>query len=172
MFFELVATIVAGVAAAGVVMMLNIVTGRRLPRWMVPVGAGAAMIGVAIANEYGWYDRTRSNLPDGLVIAQTVENKSFLRPWTYVAPYTERFVAVDMIGRQNHAASDQHIADVYFFGRWSPVNRMPVLVDCAGARRAQLADGADFDSDGAVSGVSWVSVAPDDPLLTTICVSS
>lgn len=173
MFLELVATLVAGVAGAGLMMLLNMGTGRRLPRWLTPVAAGAAMIAATISNEYGWYDRTREALPEGLVVAQTVENQSFFRPWTYLAPYTERFVAVDMTGRQSHAAQpDQYIADVYFFGRWSPVNKMPVLVDCPMARRAPLADDVKFGADGAVSGISWVKVNSDDPLLSTICLSS
>ena len=58
MFVELIATIVAGIACAGLVMPLNISTGRRLPKWMMPVAAGLGMIGMTISNEYTWYART------------------------------------------------------------------------------------------------------------------
>ena len=37
MFLELIAVIFAGIAAAGVVMLLNRTLKGRLPRWMAPV---------------------------------------------------------------------------------------------------------------------------------------
>ena len=74
MFLELIATVFAGLAVAGVVMLVNRMTGGKLPRWFVPVAAGLGMIGTTISNEYSWYDRTVATLPEGLEIAQTVEN--------------------------------------------------------------------------------------------------
>ena len=44
MVFELIATIVAGFAGAGVALLLNKIFGGRLPRWIMPVAAGAAML--------------------------------------------------------------------------------------------------------------------------------
>ncbi|MEP0154063.1 MAG: hypothetical protein ABJE81_05245, partial [Pseudophaeobacter sp.] len=58
MFLELIAVIFAGIAVAGVVMLVNNVTGARLPRWLAPVAAGLAMIGVTVTSEYSWYSRT------------------------------------------------------------------------------------------------------------------
>ena len=170
MFLELIATVFAGLAVAGVAMLLNKLTGNRLPRWIVPVAAGLGMIGTTIANEYGWYGRTSANLPDGMEIAQTVENQSFYRPWTYARPYIERFVAIDATSlRENPALPGQRMVDVYTFGRWSPVNKVPVLLDCEGARRASLVDGVEFGADGQVVDAAWVSVPGDDPLLVTGC---
>jgi len=170
MFLELIATVFAGVAVAGIVMLINKLIGGLLPRWTLPVGAGLGMIGVTIANEYGWYDRTAATLPDGMEIAQTVENQSFYRPWTYAWPYVERFVAVDVTSlRQNPALPGQRMVDLYFYGRWSPLNTMSVLLDCDGARRASLADGAEFGADGAVTDAAWVTVPADDPVLVTGC---
>ena len=57
MFWELIAVFVAGFAGAGAVMLLNRVTGGRLPRWLMPLGAGAAMLVATISSEYGWYGR-------------------------------------------------------------------------------------------------------------------
>lgn len=170
MFLELVATIAAAFAAAGMVLLLNRIVGGRLPKWFTPVAAGAAMIVTTISNEYGWYPRTKAALPEGLVISETIENQSFYRPWTYVRPYVERFVAVDTLSLQTHPAlPDQHIADVYYFGRWSPVNKIGVLADCANARRAALIDAISFDENGNVSGANWVGVPKDDGLLAAIC---
>ena len=170
MFIELIGVFFAGIAMAGVVMLINRVTGNRLPRWLVPVAAGAAMIGTTISNEYSWFDRTAGNLPDGLEIAQTVENQSFYRPWTYAYPFVQRFVAVDTgTMRTNPALPDQRMVTLYFFGRWSPINSGPVIFDCADARRADLIDGAEFSTDGALPDDARRRVAPDDPVLQTTC---
>lgn len=170
MFLELIGTIFAGVAAAGVMMLVNKLTGQRLPKWLVPVAAGAAMILVTISSEYGWYDRTTATMPEGLSIAQTVEKQSFYRPWTYVKPYVDRFVAVDELSIQRHPdLPDQRLAKIYFYGRWSPINELPVLVDCAAHRRANLADGAEFDDTGRVVDATWIGVSADDPVLVAIC---
>lgn len=170
MFWELVATLVAGVAAAGIVLALGKLTGGRLARWVMPVAAGAAMIGMAIYNEYGWFPRTQANLPEGMEIVETVEVRAWYRPWTYLAPYVERFVAVDRPSIRTHDAKPDHrLADVYLFGRWSPVHRLPVLADCALWRRAALADGISFAEDGSVAGADWTSVADDDAIVGALC---
>ncbi|OIQ36220.1 MAG: hypothetical protein BM558_14130 [Roseobacter sp. MedPE-SW] len=170
MFLELIAVIFAGIAVAGVVMLANSATGGHLPRWLAPVAAGLAMIGVTIASEYSWYSRTAANLPEGLVIAETVETRSFYRPWTYVVPLSERFVAVDLATRRSHPDQpDQHLAEVFFFGRWAPISQLSILTDCAAWRRAVVEAEARFAQDGAVAGVNWVSPPVDDPLLTISC---
>ncbi len=170
MFLELIATVFAGLAAAGVMMLLGRLTGGRLPRWLTPVAAGLAMIGVTIASEYGWYNRTVSTLPEGLTVAETVEKTAFYQPWTYLVPYIDRFVAVDAGTLRSHPdVPGQHIAQLYFFGRWSPVTEVPVLVDCDGSRRADLMDNTSFGADGAVLDVDWIAVDSDDPIVATVC---
>lgn len=170
MFLELMATIFAGLAAAGVVMLLRSVLGGRLPRWAVPVAAGGAMIAATISSEYSWYERTAAALPEGVVVAQEVEKSGWLRPWTRVAPYVDRFVAVDDASVRRHPEQpDQRIVDLLFFGRWSAVQKVPVLFDCAGARRADLIEGAVFGEGGAISGVRWIDVPEGDPVLRRAC---
>lgn len=170
MFIELIATIFAGIACAGVVMVLNLLTGRRLPKWLMPVAAGAGMIGMTISNEYTWFDRTAERLPEGVQVASTVEEQGWLRPWTQVAPYTKRFVAVDVASlRKNENLPEQRLADLYFFGRWSPVSQAPMLFDCKMSRSALLIDGADFAADGTVTNADWQSMAAEDPILGLVC---
>lgn len=163
MFLELIAVIMAGFAGAGVMMLLSKLSGNRLPRWTVPVAAGAAMLIAAISGEYSWYGRTANALPKGLTIAQTVQSTALWRPWTYVAPMTQRFVAVDTGNlRPNSATPDLYLADLYFFGRWRPTQSVEVMVDCAGARRADpvLGDG---------SPPLWRDVGAEDPVVKTVC---
>ncbi|PSL21720.1 hypothetical protein [Shimia abyssi] len=170
MFLELVATFIAGIAAAGIVMLINRATGRRLPRWLTPVVAGGAMITATITSEYGWYDRTRDTLPDGFEVVQTVESQVFYRPWTFAKPFVERFVALDQASvRTNQSLPDMRMGDLFFYGRWSPLNRMTVMADCVDNRRAALVDAVEFDGQGNVSGADWVRVPASDPVLAAIC---
>ncbi|MEW9921208.1 hypothetical protein AB2B41_16475 [Marimonas sp. MJW-29] len=170
MFIELIATVFAGIACAGVAMLLNIVTGRRLPKWVMPVAAGLGMIAMTIYNEYTWFDRTSDQLPQGIAVATTVQEQSWFRPWTQLLPYTKRFVAVDTgTARTHENLPDQRLADLYFFGRWSPVNQAPMLFDCAGARSALLIDGAEFAADGTIVNADWQPMAENDPILKLVC---
>ncbi|KPA23371.1 hypothetical protein shim_04380 [Shimia sp. SK013] len=170
MFLELVATFIAGIAGAGLMLLITRLTGNRLPRWLVPLAAGGAMLTATIASEYGWYGRTAEAMPEGFEVVQTVENKALYRPWTYVAPYIERFVALDTASVQtNTALPEQRLANAYFYGRWAPLNRLIVLGDCALNRRAAITDTIDFSATGAIEGADWVTVPADDPLLTALC---
>ncbi len=170
MFLELIAVIFAGFAVAGVVMLLNKLTGGRLPRWAAPVGAGLGMILATITSEYGWYARTVDGLPDGMVVAEVVEHTSWYRPWTKAVPYINRFAAVDIASIQNNTTLPaQRMAEIYFFGRWAPVNKLPVVLDCDTNRRALLPPDAQFGDDGQILNAEWVQGDADDAILTTIC---
>lgn len=166
MFFELIAVFVAGFAGAGAAMILRKVTGGRLPRWLVPVGAGAAMLAATISSEYTWYARTAAALPEDMQVAQTVESRAAWRPWTYVFPLTDRFVAVDVGGlRANQQTTDLYLAEMAFFARWRPVTQVQIMVDCAGNRRADptMGDGSD---------PVWRDVGPQDPVVQTVCAEA
>lgn len=170
MFLELIATLFAGFAAAGVVMAVNYLLGGRLPGWATPVGAGAAMIGMAVWSEYTWYARTTASLPEGLEVTETARSTQVYRPWTYIVPLRDRFTAVDVGTMRRHAAQpDQRMADIYVFARWRKLNRFPVLIDCAGHRRALVPGGNAFRPDGTVEGAVWADLTADDPLITTAC---
>lgn len=170
MFLELIGTVFAGIACAGLIMFVNRVTGGRLPRWTAPVAAGLGMIAVTISMEYSWYNRTVASLPEGLEIAEPVEKKSFYQPWTYVVPYVNRFVAVDMATTKQHPDQPaQRIVDLYFFGRWAPLRKMSVAIDCAEGRRALLTDDTAFNNDGQIANADWIKVGDDDRVLNAVC---
>ncbi|WP_170381421.1 hypothetical protein [Ruegeria atlantica] len=170
MFLELIGTIFAGFAFAGVVMVLNKLTGGRLPRWTAPVAAGLGMIGMTIASEYSWYDRTVETLPEGMEIVQEVESKAIYRPWTYAVPFVNRFAAIDTASvRTNEQVPEQRLVEMYFFGRWSPISKLPIAVDCAANKRASLADGAEFGDDGQLLNADWLNVNAQDPIIEATC---
>lgn len=170
MFFELIGTIVAGVAAGLIVWALNRTLGGRLPKWLVPVAAGAAMLLATISSEYTWFARAEANMPTGFVVADAVEEQAFYRPWTYARPYVSRFVAVDQATMRTHPDHpDQRIVDLVFYGRWARTALVPVLFDCAGNRRADIADGVEFGADGGVENATWLPLPDSDPVLRVAC---
>ncbi|MEP1768373.1 MAG: hypothetical protein ABJJ53_17255 [Sulfitobacter sp.] len=173
MFFELIGTIVAGVAAALLVWALNRTLKGRLPAWLVPVAAGIAMLGATISSEYTWFNRATSNMPEGFVVAETVEEMKLYRPWTYAKPFTSRFIAVDQATTRTHPAHpDQRLVDLVIYGRWARTAKIPALFDCAAHARADLVDGAHFGDNGEVLDVEWLQMEPDAPLLGAACAES
>lgn len=163
MFLELIAVIVAGIAGAGVMMLISRMAGGRIPKWMVPVTAGAAMLGTTISSEYSWFSRTSGALPDGVEVVQTVENTAFYRPWTYLAPYTHRFIALDTVNvRANTEDAALFMADVYFFRRWGTVQSVELMVNCGTGQRADPAFGDGGDP-------VWRDAGAEDPIVSVVC---
>ena len=170
MFLELIATFFFGFATAGVVMILNKISGGRLPKPLIPIAAGAAMIGFTIWNEYNWYPQTLEKLPEGVEVVVENKKSTFYQPWSHVKPYVNRFMVVDMTNaKRNEKFPDQVIVDLLFLERWVPSRSVPVAIDCAASMSANLADGMEFDDSGALTGVEWVSLEADDPLLVRVC---
>lgn len=169
MLFELIAVIVAGIAAAGVALVLRRIISP-LPRWLIPVFAGAAMLGVSISLEYSWFTRNSAALPDGIEVATTHENKAFWRPWTYVFPYVDRFIAVDRVGvLRNEVAEEQQMTSLYVFGRWTPTRRIRTVFDCKVGRRADLLPDVVLAEDGSVPDTAWIETGHDDPVTRMAC---
>lgn len=170
MFLELFATFAMGFGGAGLILLINKLLGGRLPRWLTPVCAGLAMIGFTIWSEYSWFNRTVKGLPDGLEVAWSHEASKPYKPWTYLLPQVDRFVAVDVLSVQtNDALPDQRMVDLFFFGRWAPARQLRVVMDCANNRRADLMEGVSMGPDGAVEDSAWIPLEPADPVLRTTC---
>lgn len=170
MFFELIGTLVAGAAAALLVWAVNRTLKGRLPNWLVPVAAGAAMLLATISSEYSWFERTKATMPEGMIVAQSVEERAFYRPWTYAKPFVSRFVAVDPVTKRTHPDQpDQRIVDLVFYGRWARTAKVPMLFDCALGKRADVLDGIEFGEKGEVVGADWRSMDDSDPILKAAC---
>lgn len=167
MFFELIATFAAGAGVAGLVLVLNRLTGRRLPGGAVPVAAGLAMLAYAIWSEMTWADRTIATLPEGIELVQTVEERIMWKPWTYLMPQATRLMAVDRAtSRQNAEAPDIHLVDLYLHARWQPLSRRPQLINCATFARADVSDAALADP---ASVTGWIPLGQGDPLIDVVC---
>ena len=170
MLFELIATFAAGFMAAGVVLIINLTFKGALPKWAMPAFAGLAMIGYTIWSEYTWHDRNVAALPAGLQVASSQEGSAFWRPWTYLYPMKERFVAVDAASLQMHPATpDQRVVTLYFYARWAAPQPVPVAFNCAESSRTLLAEGAALTAEGTITGATWQPVIPGEPTLTKVC---
>jgi hypothetical protein len=170
MYIDIITIIVAGFASAGIVMILNRLTGRRLPRWAIPAGAGAGMILMSLTNEYRWYPRTLELLPAGFEVISTAEHRAIYSPWTYAVPYVDRFVAVDVAGLQRNASQpDLRLSRVIFFTRWEAVRIFPAVFDCVKGRSALMDPDAMFNDDGSVRVGRWDQTGMDDPATARIC---
>lgn len=172
MFFELAGTMLAGASVGLLVWAISRQLKGRLPKWLVPVSAGAAMFIAAISSEYSWFDRTSSTMPGSFTVAHSIEESSFYRPWTWAWPLVTRFVAVDRASiRTNDNQPDQRIVDLVFYGRWARTAVVPVLFDCGGGRQADIVDGVNFGERGEVLDVTWRDLPADDPVLKTACAA-
>ncbi len=170
MYVDIITIIAAGFAAAGLVLIMNKVLGGRLPRWVIPAGAGAGMILMSLTNEYRWYPRTLNLLPEGYEVISTAQHSAVYSPWTFVVPYVDRFAAIDVAGAQSLPAQpDFRLSGVIVFTRWSPVQRRPVVFDCAQGRSALLDPVAMFNDDGTVRVAIWDQTGADDPATAAIC---
>jgi len=166
MFLELIATFAAGIAAAGCALLAGRLSGGRLPRWFTPVAAGLAMLAYTIWSEYSWASRTVAALPQGVAVAETVDETIAWKPWTYLAPQTTRLIAVDTAGALVNPETPQvRLVDLYLFGRWQPTAKRPQLIDCTAPARADVTEAALAEPAAA----DWVSVDADDPLVAAAC---
>ena len=131
------------------------------------------MLIATISSEYGWYNRTARTMPEGMVVAHTVEEAVIYRPWTYAVPFVTRFIAVDTATMRTHPQQpDQRMVDLVIYGRWTRTAKIPVLFDCRNSKRADIVDGVEFGDDGQVLDATWIAVAADDPVLRAACAEA
>lgn len=169
MLYELIAVVAAGFLGGGLALIARRIL-RALPRWLIPVAAGGTMMGAAIALEYSWFERTREALPDGVEVALTNESRAPWRPWTYLAPMVDGFIAVDRRSVRTHeGAPDLRMVGLVAFARWTPPQRIAVVLDCKDERRADLVAGVALTDDGRLEGATWYEMGLDHPVTRLTC---
>ncbi|MFY0663809.1 MAG: hypothetical protein JXQ97_04245 [Natronospirillum sp.] len=95
MIWHLVALAICGLGSAGIALLLRKLTRQKLPRWIVPLFAGAGMLAYQIHFEYSWFDHKQSQLPAGSVVVSSEAGTVFWRPWTFFFPMTTQFSVID-----------------------------------------------------------------------------
>ena len=172
MLYELIAVVAAGFLGGGLATIARRVL-KALPRWSIPVAAGGAMMVVAVSLEYSWFDRTRESLPDGVEVALANESRAPWRPWTYLHPFVDRFIAVDRRSLRTHrAAPDLRMVDLVAFARWTAPQRLGVVLDCDDGRRADLVPGVGLTEDGRLEGATWHEMGPEPPATRIACATA
>jgi hypothetical protein len=141
-----------------------------LPGWLGPLAAGAGLIGTTISFEYSWFDRVSAQLPAGFIIANAESDTSILRPWTFVAPFVTRFIALDATKAARHPQRDELIvAPVFGFARWQNPQDGLVVFDCSGNRRVPMTGNMAFTESGELTGAEWVLLEEADELQEAAC---
>ncbi|MEQ8339804.1 MAG: hypothetical protein RID15_10340 [Marinovum algicola] len=169
MFYELLATIFAGLAGGGLIYGLSRLTRGRIPHSWTIAGAALVMIAFSIWNEYNWFSRSAAQLPDGVVVVAASESRDWYRPWTYALPVVPRFAALDTNSiRRNPDVPQQRIADLYLMERWRAAVGVRIAVDCARPAQARL-EQVTYGEEGAMISDSWEQMATDDPLIVAAC---
>lgn len=171
MLWTLIAAVFAGLAGAGIGMGLRKFSGGRLPKGIMPVCAGAAMLASTFAMEYAWFPNNLDDLPADAVVLSTREVQAFYQPWTYVTPWVRGFIAFspgDTVETAN--GSNIFVIQAHVRERWQPAIIRPALVDCTQMARADIAADTTFTDAGMPEGVTWTqSDAPGDAVATPVC---
>ncbi|WP_166252443.1 hypothetical protein [Marinobacter salicampi] len=95
MFWNLVATVFAGLGAAGIALGIRSITFKKAPKWIIPVFAGLGMMAYQVYIEYTWFDHMQARLPEGTVVVSSQEEQIFYRPWSYAFPQITSFTVLD-----------------------------------------------------------------------------
>lgn len=173
MWVDVLSMFAVGALAACVVFIVSRLLRRRsrqLPKWAMPAAIGASMILFTIWNEYTWYSRVTSALPESVVVLSSGERTMPWAPWTYAVPVTVRFVALNGQATTESASNPNlRRSELLLVERWQPTRVVPVGFDCAHHRRADLIGGASLLPDGTLQGSQWVTPPPNDPMLQTVC---
>lgn len=95
MIWHLIAAVFAGLAAAGIGLILRTLSGKRLPSWIVPVFGGLGMLGYQVHVEYTWFEHKQAQLPETATVISSDTGTAVWRPWTFAIPMTTKFSVVD-----------------------------------------------------------------------------
>ncbi len=160
MFWDITAMVFAGFLFAGLAMPIKIFY-KKTPKWFIPVMAGLGMMSYQVYSEYSWYDDTVAKLPEGSVVVASVPKSVWFRPWSYIKPQIFQFVVLD---GANVKVVNESIkqAQVYFFERRLPAQRLDVLFDCQQGVQTYM-----INQD--LTRLNWQKLEYTDKALTMVC---
>jgi hypothetical protein len=169
MLFNLLATILLGIATAGIFVTILRRVGLRTPTWLLPTSALVAILTFQIWSEYSWYGRTAKTLPAHVVVTGAFADSRALQPWTIIAPPVVRFSAVDRSSIARHdAAPTLAMAEVHLVQRYAPTVSAFHIYDCETPQRADATPGY-LDGNGLPLSNAWTAIDPNDPIRLIVC---
>ena len=168
MFWHLIAAIVAGVAGAGIGLMLRSLTRKRLPKWIIPVCAGLGMLSYTIHYEYTWFEAKQARLPEGTVVVSSEDGEMLWRPWTMLYPMPLSYTVLDQANAQIQDTSQGRIARfvLYRFDKqhlMSTVASQRYQLICSESAMFRLNDA------GQAKAETLTELDADSPLFQRIC---
>lgn len=144
MIWHLIAAVFSGLGAAGIGLVLRTLSGKRLPKWIVPVCAGLGMLGYQVNAEYSWFELKSQQLPASAVVISSQTDSMIWRPWTLAFPMVTEFSAVDRDGMTHNARGQTPVVEliVYHFERHyaDVVTPTPYLLNCDNRELVPLDD--------------------------------
>lgn len=168
MIWHLIATVIAGVGAAGIALLLIKLSANRLPRYLTPMFAGLGMLCFLIYSEYQWFSHQKSLLPANVQVVQQIEEASWWRPWSYVLPQVTRFMAADFNSIQRNSINpDVLIVDIYLFAERMPAVVVKQLIHCGWQKRQDYDENSQIPTKDAQPDKHWFSLPADNTLLET-----
>jgi hypothetical protein len=166
MFWNLVATIFAGLGAAGIALAIRSLTMKKTPKWIIPVFAGLGMMTYQVYIEYTWFEHMESRLPEGALVVSTEEKQVLWRPWSYFFPQITGFTVLDE-GSIVRDTSNPEILRMHLYrfdqtygGR---VSEGAYLGNCATNELVPL------NKNGRPEPSAMQRLPDSDPLLTEVC---
>ncbi|PWW40156.1 hypothetical protein [Chromohalobacter israelensis] len=115
MIWQLIAAIFAGLGAAGVGLILRQLSGKHLPRWIVPALGGVGMLGYQVYYEYSWLSAKQQQLPDSAEVVDVERDAMWWRPWTYLFPLPVAFEVIDRDDVRTLEADGQRMVEFFLY---------------------------------------------------------
>lgn len=168
MIWHLVAAASAGLGAAGLALLLRMLSGKRLPRWIIPACAGLGLLAYQINYEYDWYGNKQQQLPASAQVVSTEKSRVPWRPWTYLYPLTTAFSVVDRDKLVSSRADGEHLVEfiLYRFEMQyrDVLTHQAYLMNCSARERVPLVGDSHRPDAGRLR-----HLAANDPQLETVC---
>ncbi|MCH8500227.1 MAG: hypothetical protein LAT63_17280 [Marinobacter sp.] len=166
MFWNLVATLFAGLGAAGIALAIRSLSRKRAPKWMIPVFAAIGMLSYQIYNEYTWFDHKQTLLPPEAIVIATEERRIAWRPWSYLVPQVTSFTVLDTQSIRRELPQED-VAQFYLYrferNYADVVTSQVYLLHCS---RQELLP---LGNDGEPKVDRLRQLSPDTPLFNQIC---
>lgn len=168
MIWHLIAAAFAGLGAAGLGLLLRFISGKRVPRWVVPVFAGLGMLAYQINYEYSWFEDKRERLPETATVVSRDKAQMLWRPWTYLFPLTNAFSVVDQDSLARSRVNGEPLVEfiLYRFEKsyQDLVAHQAYLINCTTREKLPLA-GESRQPDLS----ELQNIDPSTPLFKTVC---
>ena len=168
MIWHLIAAVFAGLAGAGIGLLLRTLSGKRLPKWIVPVFGGLGMLAYQIQVEYMWFEHKQAQLPDTAIVISSDTSSAVWRPWTFAFPMTTKFSVVDSDNIVAREIDDTPVVEfiLYQFERHHTdiLITQPYVLNCESRELLPLSKDT-----GEAQLSELRRLRETSPLLTTVC---